>query len=96
MRRNAPYDVFVMKITSIRLRDDQSQFINAVVRERNTDLSAFVRLCVDHAGPEVVKGIPVRLKFAGGRIVSLGKLQRERRQAKRAGRRKSALERRAA
>lgn len=71
-----------MKNTTIRLRDDQSQFINEVIRERNTDLSTFVRLCVDYAGEKVIESIPIRLKFAGGRIVSLGKLQRERRQAK--------------
>jgi hypothetical protein len=86
-----------MKPTTIRLRDDQAEFIAQVLRERNTDLSGFVRLCVDAAAPEVANTIPVRLQFSGGRIVSLGKLQRERRQAKRSnGRRKSALERRAA
>lgn len=81
-----------MRNTTIRLRDDQTAFIARVIRERATDLSAFVRLCVDGAAVAAAQTLPPRLSLdpnhlsngrrqpkptsKAKRMVSFGKLQR--------------------
>ncbi len=48
--------------TTIRLRPQQRAFIVQVTKERATDLSEFVRLCVDHSAMAVASSIPLRIK----------------------------------
>lgn len=57
-----------MVTTTIRLRDDQRAFIVQITKEKATDLSEFVRLCVDKSARAVAKKLPRRksLKLANG------------------------------
>lgn len=78
-----------MQNCSIRLRPDQAKFIAQVTQERATDLSAFVRLCVDFSAVAVAQSIPLRLdKLVAGEnpkpagLVSLRQLKAERRKAR--------------
>ena len=56
----------VMVNTTIRLRDDQRAFIVQISKEKATDLSEFVRLCVDNSAIAVARTLPPRstLKLA--------------------------------
>lgn len=49
-----------MTNTTIRLRDDQREFIVQITKEKATDLSEFVRLCVDKSAKAVAGKIPKR------------------------------------
>ncbi|MCU0770859.1 MAG: hypothetical protein MUE94_03685 [Verrucomicrobia bacterium] len=52
-----------MQLKTIRLRPDQAAFIAQVISERATDLSSFVRLCVDHSALAVAQSIPRRMQL---------------------------------
>lgn len=77
-----------MKNSSIRLRADQAAYIHQIIKERNTDLSDFIRLCVDFCAPVVAQSIPRRMQLGKTLhvpgIVSLRKLQAERNHKRRA------------
>ncbi len=59
--------------TTIRLRDDQRAFIVQITKEKATDLSEFVRLCVDKSASAVAKKLPKRQNLFSTRKVKVAR-----------------------
>ncbi len=73
--------------TTVRLRDDQRKFIVQISKEKATDLSEFVRQCVDKSAIAVAKKLRPRalLKYKRRNgVVTLSELHSVRAKAQKA------------